>query len=122
MWIAEKSRRRQEPESVAAVGQVTLPGDPAGVCLDRERRNLPVFAPGGYVWRPGLGDQVLVLKTGVQGEVLCVAGARCRSEQELKEGEVLLYCGNASIYLKRDGTVNITGTLKVNGKTVMTTG
>lgn len=79
MWIAERSRRRLEPAELAGVGQVTLPEDPAGVWLDGERRMLPVFAPGGYVWRPSLGEQVLVLKTGRQGEAPCVLGNAART-------------------------------------------
>lgn len=122
MWIAEKSRRRQESESVAAVGQVTLSGDPAGVWLDGERRDLPVFAPGGYVWRPSLGEQVLVLKTGQQGEAPCVLGARCQDKWKLEEGEVVLFSGKAALHLKKDGTVDITGKLTVNGLPVATTG
>ena len=64
MWISEQGRRRAEPDGTALVGRVTLPGDPAGVYLAGERRELPVFGPGGYVWRPEEGEQVLVLKTG----------------------------------------------------------
>ena len=63
MWISEQGRRRAEPDGTALVGRVTLPGDPAGVYLAGERRELPVFGPGGYVWRPEEGEQVLVLKT-----------------------------------------------------------
>lgn len=74
MWISEQGRRRTEPDGTALVGRVTLPGDPAGVYLAGERRELPVFGPGGYVWRPEEGEQVLVLKTGQAGEAPCVAG------------------------------------------------
>lgn len=122
MWIAERSRRRPEPEGTAAVGQVTLPGDPAGVYLDGERRQVPVFAPGGYVWRPRRGGQVLVLKTGDRGEAPCVLGERCTDRWELEEGEILLYSGKAALRLKPDGTVDVTGALTVNGQPVMVMG
>lgn len=122
MWIAERNRRRLEPECAAALGQVTLPQNPAGVWLAGERRNIPVFAPGGYVWRPSLGEQVLVLKTGEQGEAPCVLGVRCQDKWELEEGEVVLYSGKAALHLKRDGTVDITGRLTVNGTPVSTMG
>lgn len=75
MWIAEQGRRRPQADGTALVGQVTLPGDPAAVYLDGERRELPVYGPGGYVWRPAKDQQVLVLKTGAAGEAPCVAGA-----------------------------------------------
>ena len=122
MWISEQGRRRAEPDGTALVGRVTLPGDPAGVYLAGERRELPVFGPGGYVWRPEEGEQVLVLKTGRQGEAPCVLGKRCQDKWELEEGEVVLYSGKAALHLKRDGTVDITGTLTVNGQQVMTMG
>ena len=121
MWLSERERRRAEERRAAAlVGQVTLGGDPAGVYLDGERRDLPVFGPGGYVWRPGLGEQVLVLKAGEQGEGLCVAAAECGGQWTLEPGEVLIHSGEASIRLKADGTVAVTGRMTVNGKTVLT--
>lgn len=107
---------------MAAVGRVTLPGDPAAVWLDGERRALPVFAPGGYIWRPSRGEQVLVIKTGEQGEAPCVLGERCRDDWELEEGEILIHSGKAALHMKVDGTVAITGSLTVNGKSVMTVG
>ena len=81
MWISEQGRRRPQADGTALVGQVTLPGDPAAVYLDGERRELPVYGPGGYIWRPAKDQQVLVLKTGAAGEapaapVFCVWGAR----------------------------------------------
>lgn len=119
MWLAQQQRRRSK-DGGSQVGTVTLGGDPTGVCLDGERRDLPVFAPGGYIWRPARGDQVLVLKTGADGEAPCVAGARCNGTYAVAEGEVLLYSGGASIRLSTDGTVSVTGKLQVNGKEVMT--
>lgn len=122
MWISERKQREGLPGGWAAVGEVTLAGDPAGVWLDGERRDLPVFGPGGYVWRPLSGDQVLVLKTGGQGEAPCVAGVRCENQWELDAGEVLLYSPKATLHLKADGTIEVTGRLTVNGKAVMTVG
>ena len=121
MWISERDWRRAEQARAAGlVGEVTLGGDPAGVYLDGERRALPVFGPGGYVWRPAVGQQVLVLKAGDRGEVPCVAGAACGAQWELEPGEILIHSGEASIRLKANGTVAVTGALTVNGKTVMT--
>ena len=110
MWISEQGRRRAEPDGTALVGRVTLPGDPAGVYLAGERRELPVFGPGGYVWRPEEGEQVLVLKTGQAGEAPCVAG---------QAGEVLIYSGSASIRIGGGG-IRLTGDVLVNGKPVLT--
>lgn len=119
MWISEQNRRKDESEGTALVGQVTLPGDPAGVYLAGERRDLPVFGPGGYVWRPEREDQVLVLKTGRAGEQPCVAGVRGKPDWELAPGEVYLHCGAASIHLRSDGVIAMRGTVLVNGLPVM---
>lgn len=119
MWMAEQHKRRR-PGDGAQIGNVTLGGDPAGVCLDGERRDLPVYGPGGYLWRPTREDQVLVIKTGADGEAPCVVGKRNEGAEALGEGEVLIYSGGASIRLGRDGTVSIGGKVLVNGKEVMT--
>ena len=114
MWIAEQGRRRPPAEGTALVGRVTLPGDPAAVYLDGERRELPVYAPGGYVWRPARDQQVLVLKTGAAGEAPCVAGTPCGDEREVSPGEVVIYSGSSTIRLGGNGQV------LVNGRPVMT--
>lgn len=118
MWMAEQHKRRR-PGDGAQIGSVTLGGDPAGVCLDGERRDLPVFGPGGYLWRPALEDQVLVIKTGSDGEAPCVAGMHSQTETDLEEGEVLIYSKNASIRLS-GGVISMEGLVLVNGKMVAT--
>ena len=118
MWISEQSRRRTETGG-ALVGRVTLPGDPAGVYLAGERRVLPVFGPGGYVWRPARDREVLVLKTGQAGEAPCVAGERCGEEWNLQAGEVLIHSGSASIRIG-GGIIRLSGTVLVNDKPVLT--
>lgn len=126
MWISEQGRRRPQADGTALVGQVTLPGDPAAVYLDGERRELPVYGPGGYVWRPAKGQQVLVLKTGAAGEAPCVAGTPCGDEREVSPGEVVIYSGSSTIRLGggtitiSGGVVNLVGKVLANGKLVMT--
>lgn len=119
MWISERSQKRTVLDGMAQVGYVTLPGDPAGVYLDGERRELPLFGPGGYVWRPARNTQVLVIKTGGDGEAPCVAGARC-GQATLEEGEILIHTGAAAIRLSPNGVIDVSGALRVNGKTVLT--
>ena len=55
------------------VGRVTIGGRRPAVQLDSERRQLEVFAPGGYRWTPHVGQRVLVMKN--QGEDPAVVGA-----------------------------------------------
>ena len=66
MWTSERRLERRAEES-AALGQVTLGGDPAGVFLGGERRWLPVYSPGpaqatGYWWcRPETAENPAAL-------------------------------------------------------------
>ena len=87
MWFWEQERRTRATEPEAQLGQVTLGGDTA-VNLGGERRGLLVSAPGGMLWRPGEGEQVLVLKTA-QGERDCVVGCP-RNVDMLAPGELRL--------------------------------
>ena len=83
MWLSKQGRTPPRPEETARVGRVTLPDDPAGVWTGSERRDVAVFGPGGYAWRPAAGEEVLVLKAG---EEACLAGVRCPGVPE--PGEV----------------------------------
>lgn len=114
MWLSSQ-RRTGEESRTADMGRVTLGGDPAGVYLDGERRDLPVFGPGGYCWRPAPGQQVLVLKGGPAGKLCCVAGAE-QEETDLAPGEVAVTApGGAAVRLGADGSVDLIGTVKING-------
>lgn len=116
MWTSKPAPRLPSEEPWADTGTVTLGGDPAAVSLGGERRQVPVYAPGGYQWRPAAGDQVLVLKAGAQRESPCVAGVCCQSG-ELSPGEVRISSGSGQIRLW-DGQVEIQGQLWVNGETL----
>ena len=84
-----------------------------GVYLDGERRAVPVYGPGGYCWRPALGQELLVIK-GEEGP--CVAGA-ASDGAALRAGEILLFAreGGASLRLNNDGSIDLTGRVLVNG-------
>lgn len=116
MWISERDMRREQGEPAAELGVVTLGGDPAGVSLGGERRQLPVYSPGGVTWRPAAGDKVLVLKTGAAGEQPCVIGRVQQGAGTLAPGEVPLAApgGGGGVLAGRDG-VNLYGTVKVGG-------
>lgn len=116
MWTSERSRRLAAAEPAAELGTVTLGGDPAGVSLGGERRWLTVYSPGGYSWRPGSGEKVLVLKAGAEGESPCVLGT-VQGEAELKPGEVMLKGGTCSLRLGQEGLA-LEGELIINGRTL----
>lgn len=124
MFLSQRERRK-ETGGQALTGPVTVPGDRVGAYVEGERREMAVYAPGGYHWVPALGDEVLVLKAGERGERPCVVAA-AMGEAKLEPGEVLLSANGTSILLGRDGEVRISGEVRVdgallvNGRPVMT--
>ena len=113
MWLARQRASERKREAVSEEGSVTA-GSPTSVYLEGERRNVPVFGPGGYCWRPGSGQAVLVLKTGEEGEQPCVLGCRVE-DRKLQPGEVSVFAGGSEVRLKENGEVALTGTVTVNG-------
>ena len=117
MWLAQRSERESKAGAAAAeVGTVTLPGNPSAVYLSGERRQVPLFAPGGYYWRPASGQELLVIKTGEEGELPCAVGCRTQKPPtELKNGEIALSAGKSSLVLRTEGETEVNGTLSVTG-------
>lgn len=113
MWTSDRGRRHPVEEPAAGLGEVTLGDNPAGVYMEGERRWTQVYSPGGYCWRPALGDQVLVLKAGGERENPCIVGRK--QTQALEPGQVNISTGRAAIDLRAGGTVDLQGTVKVNG-------
>lgn len=116
MWLS----KQMKPAPVTAdadLGVTTIAGDRVGVVTRGEVRDLPVYGPGGYLWTPGNGAAVLVIKGGPGGEEQCVAGTRpAQAPASIQPGEVYLYgpAGN-SVYLRQDGTIELKGTVSVSG-------
>lgn len=118
MWLSGRGAARADRGREALLGTVTLEGDRAGAYADGERRDLPVFGPGGLKWRPAAGQEVLILKTGEDGEQGCIAGTRVDGGG-LAPGEVALAAeGGGAIVLDRAGTVAIRGTVTINGRSL----
>lgn len=113
MWSGQQGRLLPVEEPGAELGEVTLGGDPAGVVLGGERRSIPVYGPGGYAWRPSVGDQVLVLKAGAERESPCIVG-RVQKNVTLGPGETAVSGGDSAVYLKA-GQLDLRGTVTING-------
>lgn len=117
MWLS-KQMRSAPPTADADLGVTTIAGDRVGVLTRGEVRALPVYGPGGYVWLPENGNGVLVVKGGPGGEEQCVSGMLQKGAPKgMLPGEIYLFgpAGN-SIYLRKDGAVEIQGTLRINGE------
>ena len=83
-----------------------------------EQRNLEVFAPGGLVWQPRVGDTVLVVKGGAGCQEQCVVAAETaqNAPEEMAPGELYLYSsGGASLHLRSDGSIAVSGPVKIEG-------
>lgn len=72
MWLSGQQKRPAD-EGEGQTGIVTMSGGETAVLLDRERRGLQIYSPGGYSWTPRVGQRVLVIQG--RGEIPCVAGA-----------------------------------------------
>lgn len=117
MWLS-KAVRAVPAGTDADLGVTTICGGNVGVVTRGEVRSLPIYGPGGYVWLPENGDAVLVIKGGPGGEEQCVCGMQQRSLPEgMLPGEVYL-CGPSgnAVYLKRDGTVEMRGSIHIQGE------
>lgn len=116
MWISKKMRPAP-PTADADLGVTTIAGGQAGVLTRGEVRSLPVYGPGGYLWMPQNGAEVLVIKGGPGGQEQCVVGMRQGApEASMQPGEVLIRSGGASIYLKADGSLLLRGRVCVEGE------
>ena len=111
MWLSQR-RQTELEEAAAELGQVTVPGAPAGVALAGERRAVALCLKRG--------DTVLVVKGGAEGAP-CIVGTP--AGQKVPAGEVFLSVKNgvggrltADGRICLMGPVEIAGSLSVNGK------
>ena len=114
MWISEQLGGKGTGASAQA-GVTTIGGAEAAVETCGEERGLPVYAPGGLVWRPKAGDKVLVLKGGTGGEERYVVAAAPGEQEELEPGEMALTLGDGIIRLRQDGVVEMRGRVEITG-------
>lgn len=116
MWLSSRMRETL-PTADADLGVTSIGGDSVGVVTRGEVRALPVYGPGGYFWMPENGRSVLVIKGGPGGEEQCVAGMRQEAAPaEMQPGEIYLQGpAGTSVYLRRDGTVELEGAVKISG-------
>lgn len=126
MWLSKKlavNQRLEQEGAAADMGVTTISGGMASVMTRGEQRDLAVFAPGGVLWQPRVGDTVLVIRGGAGGLEHCVAAAEptVKPPEGMAPGELYLYSsGGASVYLKGDGSVAVTGPVEIAGNLSVT--
>ena len=111
MWLSH--RMAMQRVSAAEVGAVTIGGEASAVMTDSEHRDLAVFSPGGYFWRPKVGENVLVIKCG-ENE-MCILGENAGDELELEPGEVYIKSDAASVHVRNDGSIRLAGRIEIDG-------
>lgn len=111
MWLSKKMAAEAAQEMPVAGGIVTVSGAMTAVMTDSEERDARIAAPGGYYWRPEVGQNVLVSRSGG----LTVLG-RVQENAALAPGEVRIQTGSASIRLLPDGTIRLDGEIYLNGE------
>ncbi len=116
MWLSREREEKAVEEAAAESGPVTLAGTETAVYLEGERRNVALCAPGGYAWRPQVGQEVLVLKAGRDKERPYILGV-AEPEEDLDPGQVRL--GSREAGVTCDGrTVALTGRVSINGESL----
>ena len=109
MWLTKK---RKTDNNGFLTGNVSISGEKCAVMGFSEHRNAAVLAPGGYIWKPVRGDDVLVFKGGNTN----VLGKFCDSS-DIEAGEVCIRSkGGAEIRLSNDGNIYIKGSIITEGE------
>ncbi len=120
MWTSDRGRKCPAEEPAAGLGAVTLGEEPAGVYLEGERRWTEVYSPGGYSWRPAVGDQVLVLKAGGERESPCIVGRKQQGGLEPGQVDIVSGEGKSAVRLHPGGELALEGNVTVNGTALRT--
>lgn len=105
MWLSRREGHGKKEPAEALTGPVTLTGREVGAWLEGERRGVAVFSPGGYHWAPRVGEEILVLKAGENGEQPCAVGVA--ESERLSPGEILIQSGSAAIRLNPGGELQL---------------
>ena len=123
MWLSGQQKRPAD-ESEGQTGIVTMSGSETAVLLDRERRGLHLYGPGGYAWTPEVGQRVLVIQG--RGEIPCVVGALQGSIPDrvsIRAEELALSGETVGVFAKEGAAVSgeridLNGQVYVNGETL----
>ena len=119
MWLAEKIRSTGST-GAADVGIISVGGASPTVMSEYERGSCALLSPAGLIRLPADGEEHLTME--------CADGTRAvlgtfvsDVPQGLQEGEIYAATDSARIWIKNDGSielsgdVNIVGSLTVNG-------
>lgn len=109
MWTAQRSageKTRYQPW--VDQGEVTLSEEVTGVYLDGERRQLTVSSPGGYHWKPGVGEQVLVVNSNQGDKMVHIIASEREEEPDRLEPLPVLDPGDVCVTSDGLGRIHLT--------------
>lgn len=105
MWLSRQSRHT--PTAQEEVRQTRAETTLERLSTEDDEAVQPA-CPGGFAWRPRVGDQLLVLKgLAFSGEDDCPV--------MLAPGECCLFTQNAYIHLTQEGRIVLQGNVEMNG-------
>lgn len=110
MWLSRQMRREASAQEELRQSQVETA---AGRIATREDQTLQLACPGGFAWRPKVGDRLLVLKD-------LALGAQQACPVELAPGECCLFTQSAYIRLTGSGQIELHGDVTLNGTPLAT--
>lgn len=111
MWL---SRRSKQEKPIYTSGTVSIEGENCAVSGFTEIRGAAVYGPGGYIWRPAVGDSVLVFKNDSPD----IIGKKC-DEADLEPGEICIRSqGGAEVYFRNDGNIVVRGNVILEGDVI----
>lgn len=114
MYLSERWKNRKNGDTEGTLGAISVGGVSTTVAASGDQASAAVFSPGGVYWIPRRGDSVLVIKAG--GTENCIAGVEMEPPEDMEPGEVRLESQSASLWVKNDGTICLSGRVLVNGK------
>ena len=120
MWLSENTVKKQSFKA-ADTGTVTVSGNEPAVFTDSELRSVNIIIPGGFAWKPGIGDETLIIKSG-DGRKCAVGKYGNEYINGISAGEVKIFSKGGTIWVKNDGTIAVDGTLQVSGRVEATGG
>lgn len=114
MWLSEKKQNLDNDFCSSTVGVVTIGGAKPSVLVEGELRNADIICSGA-LRLPKTGDEVLLIRS-LDGENVIVGKIGGTIPGELESGEVYITSGNGgAIRLKNNGEIELIGMVKIKG-------
>lgn len=118
MWLSRKTSEISDPGGLGSqAGIVSVGGKKPAVVSDGETRSAEIVSPGGVVYIPRVGDEVLLERT-CDDERVIIGKFTGAVPDGISEGEIYISTGSGgAIHMKNNGDIEISGTVRLTGRT-----